>query len=78
MPKEPKARVRKLRTVVKPFKAKKLTVEERYRRFFVAAPSVNWRHDDDNFSLEQPSPYRWIPNETTYGIDVTLCPVPDA
>ena len=44
------------------------TSEELYRNFFVPAPSPLWKNDDDNFSLEQPSPFKWVPSETTYGV----------
>jgi hypothetical protein len=59
-------------------KAKTPPLERRYSHFFVAVPSPLWQHDGDNFSLEQPSPYKWVPSKTTYGIDVTLCPMPNA
>lgn len=44
------------------------TSEELYRQYFVATPSPQWKTDDDHFSLEQPSPLKWVPSETTYGI----------
>jgi hypothetical protein len=44
-----------------------------YTTFFVPAPSPFWRNDEENFSLEQPSPFKWVPSETTYGIG----PVPN-
>lgn len=59
-------------------RTKQPPLQDQYNQFFVAAPLHLWRGDDNNFSLEQPSPYKWIPSETTYGIDVTMCPIPDA
>jgi hypothetical protein len=69
---------RQKRSQIRPLKHKRLSVVERYRQFFIPTPSPLWQHDEDNFSLEQPSPYKWVPSETTYGIDVTLCPTPNA
>jgi len=62
----------------KPLIFKRSQAEEQYNRFFTPTPSPLWPRDDDNFSLDQPSPYKWVETETTYGIDVTLCPMPDA
>jgi len=44
------------------------SLEIKYNRFFVACPSPLWASDDDQFSLEQPSPLQRIESETTYGI----------
>ena len=52
--------------------------EQVYRKYFAASPSPSWRHENDNFSLEQPSPFQVVPTETTYGMDSTLCPTIDA
>lgn len=38
-----------------------------YLRFFSPVPSLG-RQDDDNFYFDQPSPLKWVPSETTYGI----------
>lgn len=44
---------------------------ERYQEFFVPHQHLH-RIDDEGLSLEQPSPYRWVPSETTYGIGSIL------
>jgi hypothetical protein len=62
----------------KPLKTKTPAVQEVYQRYFTPNPSPNWQAENDNFSLEQPSPFKWSPSETTYGIDVILCPAPNA
>jgi hypothetical protein len=48
-------------------------LEAEYARFFVPTPSPLWPQDGINFSLEQPSPLKVVPSETTYGIFVP-CP----
>lgn len=48
-------------------------VEETYNRFFVPDTNPTWRSDEDNFSLDQPSPLKFVPSETTYGIESLLC-----
>ena len=60
----------------KTLRQKNNQLEERYSRFFVPSPSLMWRREDDNYSLDQPSPFRWYANETTYGIGTELgqCP----
>ncbi len=55
-------------------KDEKLGVEEQYRHFFVPSPNPTWQRDEDNFSLDQPSPLKFVPSETTYGIESLLCP----
>jgi hypothetical protein len=60
------------KVVTRPVKQPKLTVEFRYQQFFVPQPPSTWPQNDDNFSLEQPSPLKWVPTETTYGINVPL------
>jgi len=62
----------------KPAKGKKLSVATEYVKFFVPTPSPLWQRDDDGFSLDQPSPYKWVQTVTTYGIGTTLCPMADA
>jgi hypothetical protein len=74
---ETPASTRQKRLKSRPLKSKTPTVQERYYQFFVPTPSPLWR-DNDNYSLEQPSPYVWVPTITTYGIDSTLCPVTNA
>jgi hypothetical protein len=54
-------------------KAKNLTQD--YAHFFIPRPSPMWPHDDVNFSLDQPSPLKVVPSETTYGIGLLTCPV---
>jgi hypothetical protein len=54
------------------------TIERQYLHFFTPLPSPVWQDEDDNFSLDQPSPYKYVQTETTYGIDITLCPKPNA
>jgi len=57
-----------------PLKPRTQTVQQKYGNFFVPAPSPYWQQDNEDFSLDQPSPYKWVQTETTYGIDVTLIP----
>ncbi len=59
---------------VKVLNGEKLGVEEEYRQFFVPSPPPAWQQDDDNFSLDQPSPLKFVPSETTYGIESIVCP----
>ena len=69
MPKEktPKTHQKRLKSRV--LRHKDLAFLERYQRFFVSPPSPSWQNDNsDNSSLEQPSPLKWVPSETTYGI----------
>jgi hypothetical protein len=54
----------------KALKRKRLSFIKRYQRFFVPPQPTLWQEDDDNSSLEQPSPLKWVPSETTYGIGV--------
>lgn len=53
--------------------------EHLYRQLFepVTAPAGQLG-DEENYSLDQPSPYKWVQTETTYGIDVDLCITPNA
>lgn len=78
MPKQNATPIGQKRSKDRPLKIKRPAIQERYLNYFIPTPSPLWRSDDDNFSLEQPSPYKWVPSETTYGIDVTLCPTPNA
>jgi hypothetical protein len=41
------------------------SLEEQYNIYFKVIPSVP---DNDDLSLEQPSPFKVFPTETTYGI----------
>jgi hypothetical protein len=59
---------------VEVLKDEKLGVEEQYLQFFVHNPRPAWQQADDNFSLDQPSPLKFVPSETTYGIESLLCP----
>jgi len=56
-------------------KRKVSTIQEQYRKYFVPAPSPTWQNEYDNFSLEQPSPLKWVPSETTYGVNALLLPI---
>jgi len=59
--------------------SKRIGIIEQYKRFFVPNPSPLWRNDDTNFSVEQPSPLKVVPTETTYGVDdLVLCQISDA
>jgi len=59
---------------VKVVKDEKPGVEEQYSQFFVRNPRPAWQSEDDNHSLDQPSPLKVVPSETTYGIESLLCP----
>lgn len=48
------------------------TLETEYVNIFVSIPAPAWKQDDQNYSLEQPSFLKWVPSETTYGIDFLL------
>ncbi len=51
---------------------RKRTLVEQYQTYFKPTPMV-WTIDDD-FSLEQPTPYKVFPTETTYSIaDSMFC-----
>jgi hypothetical protein len=43
-------------------------LSERYSRLFVVNISPLWRNENDDFSLDQPSPYKVVPSITTYGL----------
>jgi hypothetical protein len=62
-----KTPTRKNRLKNKALKQERLLVVKRYQRFFIPPPPPSWQ-SDDNSSLEQPSPLKWVPSETTYGI----------
>jgi hypothetical protein len=49
-------------------KSRKLPIVKRYQKFFYPIPSLVWRQDEDFSPFEQPSPLKWVPSETTYGI----------
>ena len=54
------------------------SVEADYLEFFVPKVSPLWRTDDDEFSLEQPSPLKIVPTETHYGDGGIFYPTPVA
>jgi hypothetical protein len=68
MPKQKTTLTHQKRLKSRALRHKKLAVLKRYQRFFVQPISPSWQNDSDNSSLEQPSPLRWVPSETTYGI----------
>jgi len=72
------ASMTKKRAKINSLKSKQVSLEEQYHRFFVAAPAPMWRQEGDHFSLEQPSPVKWVPSETTYGINQWLCATSNA
>jgi hypothetical protein len=43
---------------------KRASLPSQYRRFFCPTPSPLWQEDNDQFSLEQPSPLKYFPSET--------------
>jgi hypothetical protein len=57
----------------KPKRGKNSRLTRQYLQFFMPVVPV-WQHDNDNFSLDQPSPLKWVPTETTYGISSMTCP----
>ena len=61
-----KTRISKSQTLSKK-KASKLRIVKQYERFFTPTPFV-WQQNDDFVFYEQPSPLKWVPSETTYGI----------
>ena len=50
----------------KPSQAADTTVEDQYAEFFVPKVSPLWAKDEHDYSLEQPSPLRFVPTETSY------------
>lgn len=55
---------------------KEKSVETEYLEYFVPQPAPLWSNSDENYSLEQPSPFKWVPSETTYGVGHLAAPVP--
>jgi hypothetical protein len=52
---------------------RKKNLVEQYETHFRPVPMV-WTTDDDDFSLEQPTPFKVFPTETTYSIaDSMFC-----
>jgi hypothetical protein len=51
---------------------------KRYRRFFIQPLPRTWQQDEDIVPFEQPSPLKWVPTETTYGIGAQWCPMTNA
>jgi hypothetical protein len=49
-----------------------------YRRFFIPPPPRHWQQEEDIVPFEQPSPLKWVPSETTYGIGAQWCPITNA
>lgn len=58
---------------VKVLNVEKPAIEQLYNKFFAPSTNPSWRQDEDNFSLDQPSPLKFVPSETTYGIESLLC-----
>ena len=54
------------------------SIELDYLEFFVPKVSPLWSQDQDQFSLEQPSPLEIVPTETTYSSGGIFSPVPCA
>ena len=54
------------------------SLEAEYLGIFVPAPLPQWQRDDENYSLEQPSPLKWVPSETTYGVGSLQPVLPNA
>jgi hypothetical protein len=54
------------RTQSKSSSKKDPTIEEQYSEFFVPRVSPLWAKDENDFSLEQPSPLKVVPTETSY------------
>jgi hypothetical protein len=49
-------------------KRESLLFVKHYQRFFIQPPPMPWQQDEDIMPFEQPSPLKWVPSETTYGI----------
>lgn len=45
------------------------SLKSHYTDYFTPTVSPLWRNDRDDFSLEQPSPLKPVPTETSYGVD---------
>jgi hypothetical protein len=50
-------------------KDEQVGVEELYLRFFSPARTSVHISGDDNISLDQPWPLKFLPSETTYGVE---------
>lgn len=50
--------------------SKSHVLEHQYTKFFVPPPPRPWQADEDISPFDQPSPLKWVPTETTYGIGV--------
>jgi hypothetical protein len=78
MPKAKTTVTRRKRSQSWPFRVKMPAVVKRYNRFFVPPPPRPWQQDEDIVPFEQPSPLKWVPSETTYGIGAQWCPMTNA
>lgn len=68
MPVKKTTPTRQRRSQSRALKRKMLPTEKRYRQFFTPFPWLRWQQEDDVSPFEQPSPLKWVPSETTYGI----------
>jgi hypothetical protein len=68
MPLNMKRPTRQSRLKNKVLKRESLSFVKHYQRFFIQPPPMPWQQDEDIMPFEQPSPLKWVPSETTYGI----------
>jgi hypothetical protein len=62
----PPASIRAKRSNPKSSHPQETTIEDQYVEFFVPRVSPLWAKDADDYSLEQPSPLKPVPTETSY------------
>jgi hypothetical protein len=49
--------------------AKRGTLEYRYSQFFTPPQTRGWHQEEDTPIFDRTSPLKWVPSETTYGIN---------
>ena len=49
--------------------AKRAALENRYLQYFTPPPPRTWQQGEGAPIFDWPSPLKWVPSETTYGIN---------
>jgi hypothetical protein len=68
MPPKIKALTHQRRLQNRPLQRKGRSFVTRYQKFFISPAPRTWQEDEDIAPFDQPSPLKWVPSETTYGI----------
>ena len=66
MPAQPEARKKRSKAIRT---TKNGTLEYRYNQFFTPPPTRGWHQEEDTPIFDRTSPLKWVPSETTYGIN---------